>query len=319
MKRSLLISMLLLLLTTSGVVVSAPYPEKQITMVVPFPAGGTSDSLARILAKNVGAAMGTSIIVENKPGVEGQIAAQDIAKARPDGYRIGLVTAGNLSALPAMRSQPPYDVQRDFTPIADIARYAFFLYVNPEVPVKNFKDFVSYAKANPGKMSYATGNNTGVLLFAQLKQQFGIDLVHVPYKGEPPAMTDLLGGRVQAMIATAAGLPFSKDGKLNVFVSVLNERTPLAPNVPFFKELGLGELPVLLWAAIVGPGNMPKPVVERLNKEFSAVIRNPAIKRQIEDLGFSVTPDSSEALGTMIAEQLLAYQQLVKAIGLQQN
>ena len=122
MKRSLLISMLLLLLTTSGVVVSAPYPEKQITMVVPFPAGGTSDSLARILAKNVGAAMGTSFIVENKPGVEGQIAAQDIAKARPDGYRIGLVTAGNLSALPAMRSQPPYDVQRDFTPIADIAR-----------------------------------------------------------------------------------------------------------------------------------------------------------------------------------------------------
>ncbi len=319
MKRIVLISMFSLLLTAFGGVVHAQYPEKQITMIVPFPAGGTSDSLARILAKNVGEAMGTSIIVENKPGVEGQIAAQEIAKASPDGYRIGLVTSGNLSALPAMGSQPPYDVEKDFTPIADIGRYAFFLYVNPEVPVKNFKEFVSYAKANPGKMSYATGNNTGVLIFAQIKQQFGIDLLHVPYKGEPPAMTDLLGGRVQAMIATAAGLPFSKDGKLNVVVSLLPERTPLAPNVPVFKELGLGELPVLLWAAIVGPAHMPKPVVDRLNKEFSAVINDPAIKKQIEDLGFSVTPGSAQALGTMMAEQLLTYRELVKKIGLQQN
>jgi tripartite-type tricarboxylate transporter receptor subunit TctC len=319
MKRTVVISIFSLLVTAFGSGVNAQYPEKPITMVVPFPAGGTSDSLARILAKNVGEAMGTSIIVENKPGVEGQIAAQEIAKASPDGYRIGLVTSGNLSALPAMRSQPPYDVDKDFTPIADIGRYAFFLYLSPEVPVKNFKEFVSYAKSHPGKMSYATGNNTGVLIFAQIKQQFGIDLLHVPYKGEPPAMTDLLGGRVQAMIATAAGIPFAKDGKLNVVVSLLPERTLLAPDVPVFKELGLGELPVLLWAAIVGPANMPKPIVDRLNREFSAVISNISIKKQIEDLGFAVTSSSSEMLGAMIAEQLLEYQQLVKKIGLQQN
>lgn len=319
MKRSVVISIFFMVATAFGGLANAQYPEKPITMVVPFPAGGTSDSLARILAKNVGEAMGTSIIVENKPGVEGQIAAQDIAKASPDGYRIGLVTSGNLSALPAMRSHPPYDVVKDFTPIADIGRYAFFLYVNPDVPVKNFKDFVTYAKANPGKMSYGTGNNTGVLIFSQIKQMFGIDLLHVPYKGEPPAMTDLVAGRVQAMIATAAGLPFAQDGKLNVFVSLLPERTPLAPNVPVFKEIGLGELPVLLWAAIVGPANMPEPIVARLSKEFYAVISKPAVKRQIEELGFAVTPNSSEALGKMIAEQVLAYRQLVKEIGLVQN
>ncbi|CAN1543052.1 PBP2_Bug_TTT domain containing protein [Burkholderiaceae bacterium] len=316
MINKLLISSLSIVLSLCGGVAHAKYPERPITMVVPFPPGGTSDLLARILAKNVGERMRVNIIVENKPGVEGQIAAQEITKANPDGYKIGLVTSGNLSALPAMRIKPPYDVVKDFTPIADIGRYAFFLYANPEVPVKNFKDFVSYAKANPGKMSYGSGNNTGVLIFAQVKQQFGIDLVHVPYKGEPPAMTDLVAGRVQAMIGTAAGLPFVKEGKLNVFVSLLPERSPLAPNVPVFKEIGLGELPVLLWAGIVGPSNMPKPIVDQLNKEFVAVLADPSVKKQIENLGFAVTPDSPQAFAKLIADQVHAYKKLVTEIGL---
>jgi tripartite-type tricarboxylate transporter receptor subunit TctC len=294
----------------------AQYPTKPITMVVPFPPGGTSDALARILAKNVSESIGKPMIVENKPGAEGLIAAQDVAKAAPDGYKIALVTSGNLSALPAMRKNPPYDVVKDFTPIADIGRYAFFLFVHNSVPAKNFKEFVAYAKANPGKMTYGTGNNTGVLTFAQVKTMFGIDLLHVPYKGEPPATTDLVAGRLQAMIGTGAGLPYAKDGKLRTLVALLPERSPLAPDVPTLREIGVGDLPVIVWAAIVGPAGIPKDIVERLNKEFVAAASKPDVKAQIEQMGFAVTPGRAEALGAMIKEQVGAYRKLVQTIGM---
>lgn len=294
----------------------AQYPARPITMVVPFPPGGTSDSLARIIAKNVGENLGQSVVVENKPGVEGQIAAQDIAKSAPDGYRIALVTSGNFSVLPAMRKNPPYDVVTDFTPIADVGRYAFFLYVNPSVPAKNMREFVAYAKANPGKMSYGSGNGTGVLVFAQIKSLFGIDLLHVPYKGEPPAMTDLLAGRLDAMIATGAGLPFAKEGKLRPLVTLLPTRSPLAPEVPVMREAGMSELPVVIWAAVVGPAGMPKDIVERLNKAVLASLGKPDVVASIEQMGFAVTPGRPEVLGNLIKTQVGAYTKLVKSIGL---
>jgi tripartite-type tricarboxylate transporter receptor subunit TctC len=294
----------------------AGYPDKLITMVVPFPPGGTSDALARILAKQVSVSIGKPVIVDNKPGAEGLLAAQDIAKAAPDGYRIALATNGNLSALPAMRKTPPYDPVTDFTPIADIGRYAFFLYVHPSVPAKTFREFVDYAKANPGKMTYGTGNNTGVLAFAQVKSMFGIDLLHVPYKGEPPATTDLVAGRLQAMIGTGAGLPYANDGKLRTLVALLPTRSPLAPDVPVLREIGMGDLPVLVWAGIVGPAGMPKEIVERLNKEFVAAANKPEIKAQIEHMGFAVTPSKPEAFGAMIKEQVNAYRKLVQTIGM---
>lgn len=294
----------------------AQYPTRPISMVIPFPPGGTTDALARILAKNVSASLGQQVIVENRPGAEGQIAAQEVANAQPDGYKIGFATSGNLSALPVMRKAPPYDPVKDFTPIADIGRYAFFLYVHPSVPVKDFKEFISYAKANPGKLSYGTGNNTGVLVFAQVKSTFGIDLVHVPYKGEPPATLDLLAGRVQAMIGTGAGVPYAKDGKLRTLVALLPERSVLAQDVPVLREIGMGDLPVVLWAAIVGPAGMPKDMTEQLNKAFVATLTNPEVRAQIEKLGFAVTPSRPEALGAMIKDQVGAYRNLVNAIGI---
>lgn len=294
----------------------AQYPVRPISMVIPFPPGGTTDALARILAKNASTSLGQQVIVENRPGAEGQLAAQEIAKAQPDGYKIGFATSGNLSALPVMRKSPPYDPVTDFTPIADVGRYAFFLYVHPSVPVKDFKEFIKYAKANPGKLSYGTGNNTGVLAFAQLNSTFGLDLVHVPYKGEPPATLDLLAGRVQAMIGTGAGVPYANEGKLRTLVALLPERTVLAPEVPVLREIGMGDLPVVLWAAMVGPAGMPKNVVERLNKAFVAALTNPEVKAQIEKLGFAVTPSKPDALGAMIKEQVGAYRTLVNAIGI---
>ncbi len=295
----------------------AQYPARPISMVVPFPPGGTSDSLARILADSVSKSLGVPVVVENKPGAEGQLAAQDVSKATPDGYRIGLVTSGNLSALPPLRRVPPYDPVKDFTPIVDVGRYAFFLYVHPTVPVKSFKEFVAYAKANPGKISYGTGNNTGVLAMAQFKSMFGLDMNHVPYKGEPPATLDLVANRVQAMVGTGAGLNLVKDGKLRALVALIPERSPLAPDVPVMRELDMGEFPVELWAAIVGPAGLPKDVVETLNKAFVAALNQDSVKKQIEGWGFAVTPSTPEQLAQLIRVQAGAYKKLIEDIGMQ--
>ena len=308
--------LLCLALAACAAAAHAEYPDKPITLVAPFPPGGTSDALARALAKGASESLGVPIIVENKPGAEGQIAAQDVAKATPDGYRIALATSGNLSALPSLRKEPPYDSVKDFTPIADIGRYAFFLFVHPDLPVKTFQEFVDYAKANPGKVSYGTGNNTGILAMAQLATMFGLDMLHVRYKGEPPATLDLVANRVQAMVGTAAGLTFVQKGQLRALVALLPERSPLAPDVPVLRETGLGDMPVEMWAAIVGPKGMPAHVVERLNRAFTALLETPDGRSQIETLGFAVTPSAPQALGELLRGQAVAYQKLIREIGM---
>lgn len=160
--------------------------------------------------------------------------------------------------LPALRKSPPYDVVADFTPVADIGRYAFFFDVHPSVPARTFAEFIEHAKTNQGKLSYATGNNTGVLTMGQVKAQFGLDMTQVPYKGEPPAMVDLVAGRVQAMIGTSIGIPYLRENKLRMLVQLLPRRSPLVPDVPVLNEIGLKDLPVQMWAAVVGPAWMPR-------------------------------------------------------------
>lgn len=294
----------------------AQFPERPLNMIVSFAAGGSTDSIARLLANKVSEILGQSVVVQNKPGAEGQLGAQEISRARPDGYTFGFVTSGNMSALPAMRKQPPYDVKKDFTPIADVGRYAFFLYVHESMPVRTFAEFVDYAKARPGKLSYGTGNNTGVLAFAQINKVFGLDLVHIPYKGEPPATTDLVTNRIQTMIGTGAGLNYEKEGKIRTVITLLPERSPMAPDVPTFTEAGLDELPIALWAAIVGPAGMPDEAVQKLSDAFVEAAQVPEIKQQIEQWGFALTPDGPEGLARLIDQQDEAYRTLVKEAGI---
>jgi len=314
--QKLIARLLCLALAAGAGLAHAAYPERPITLVAPFPPGGTSDALARHLAKGVSESLGVPVIVENKPGAEGQLAAQDVAKAAPDGYRIALATSGNLSALPSLRKDPPYDSVKDFTPVADIGRYAFFLFVHPEVPARTFQEFVDYTKANPGKVSYGTGNNTGILAMAQVASMFGLDMLHVRYKGEPPATLDLVANRVQAMIGTAAGLSFVQKGELRALVALLPQRSPLAPDVPLLREAGLGDLPVEMWAAIVGPAGMPADVVVRLNRAFNTVLEDPAQRAQIEALGFALTPSQPQDLAKLLREQAEAYRKLIGEIGM---
>lgn len=300
----------------SAVHAADDYPSRPMTMVVSFAAGGSTDTIARLLAQNVSETLGKAVVVENKPGAEGQLGAQHIAKAAPDGYTFGLVTSGNMSGLPAMRKDPPYDVVKDFTPIADIGRYGFFLFINESLPVKTFQEFLDYAKANPGKMSYGTGNNTGVLTFAQIKRMFDIDLVHVPYKGEPSATTDLVANRIQAMIGTGAGLPYAEQGKLRTLITLLPVRSPMAPDVPALNEVGMGELPISPWAGIVGPAGMPAEAVEKLSAAFVAAASKPEVKAVIDKQGFTLTPQPPREFAELIAQQLEAHRALVKNAGI---
>lgn len=309
--------MLIAVAATWSLGAAAQYPSKPITLVVPFPPGSTTDTVARVIGHKAGEILKQPVIIENKPGAEGQIAAQDVAKAQPDGYRILLATSGNLSLLPALRRQPPYDAIVDFTPIADIGRYAFFLYVHPAVPANNMQEFIAYAKKNPGKMSYATGNNTGVVTFAQLRTQLGIDLLHVPYKGEPPAVLDLIAGRVQAMIGTTIGLPYVRSGKMRAIAALGQKRSPLFPDAMTLEESGLSNLRITPWAGVVGPRSMPSSVVATLSQALIEAASHPDVQTQMERLGFPLTPGGSRELASLMGEQLKIHARLVRDAGLQ--
>ncbi len=314
--RHLIALAALSLCAATAVAQSAQYPNRPVSLVVPFPAGSTTDTIARVLAQHVSNSLGGQVIVENRPGAEGQLAAQEVQKAPPDGYKLTLATSGNLSVLPALRKSPPYDVVADFTPVADIGRYAFFFYVHPSVPARTFAEFIEHAKANQGKLSYATGNNTGVLTMGQVKAQFGLDMTQVPYKGEPPAMVDLVAGRVQAMIGTSIGIPYLRENKLRMLVQLLPRRSPLVPDVPVLNEIGLKDLPVQMWAAVVGPAGMPRDVVDKLNKAFNDAQAHPEVQSKMEQIGFALSPSTPQALGTLIREQAKAYQELTRVIGM---
>ncbi|TMS57954.1 tripartite tricarboxylate transporter substrate binding protein [Imbroritus primus] len=297
--------------------VQAAYPDRPITLVVPFPAGATTDTVARVVSQAASIELGQPIVVDNKPGAEGQVAAQDVVRAAPDGYRLLLGTSGNLSLVPALRKKPPYDVLTDFTPVADVGRFSFFLYVHPSVPAKTLKEFLDYAKANPGKMSYGTGNNTGVVAFSHFNTLNGLDLTHVPYKGEPPAMLDLIAGRTQAMIGTTIGAPYMRDGKLRALVTINAQRNSLLADVPTLRESGMRDLEIVPWAGLVGPAGLPRDVVTRLNKAFVAALNKPEVRAQMDRLGFPLTPSTPEAFGRMMKEQLAIHARLVKSAGLQ--
>ncbi len=297
---------------------AAQYPTKPIRLVVPFPAGSATDTVARILGQSVSTSIGQSIVVDNKPGADGAISGSEVARAAPDGYTLFLATNSPMAVVPAMRKSPPYNPTTDFTPITDIGRYTFFLFVHPSLQAKNLGELIAYAKANPGKLAYATGNTTGIVSFAQLGALAGIDMLHIPYKGEPAAVTDLIAGRVQLIFATpTTGLAHVKDGKLRALVTTLKVRSPLLPDVPTIAEAGLPKFSILSWAALYGPARMPKEVVARINAEFHAAMKRPEVIAQTDKQAFLLRPSTPEALGAFTKEQMNEYQQILRAAGVQ--
>lgn len=301
-----------------GQAMAADFPTRPIRLIVHFPAGSSTDVIARTLGENVAKQLGQQIVIDNKPGADGSIAAAELKRSAPDGYTIMLATNSAMSGVPATRKTPPYDVTTDFTPITEIGRYNFFLYVNKDVPAKTLTELLAYAKANPGKLAYGSGNITGRLAFASIVAANNLDVTPVPYKGEPPAITDLITGRIQVMVATSGtGLPHVKDGKVRALATILDKRSAAAPDVPTIAEAGFTGFTIEPWAGLFGPPNMPKDIVTALNTAFGKAMSDPAVKQRMAEQDFALTPTTPEALGALVKRQLDIHRKLVSAAGLE--
>jgi len=296
----------------------AQFPNKAIRVVVPFPAGSATDTITRILGASVSSAVGQPVLVDNKVGADGAIAGTEVVKAAPDGYTLLMATNSPMSAVPALKKVPPYDPVTDFTPVTDVGRYTFFIVVHPGVPAKTLPELIQYARANPGKLNYATGNTTGIVSTAFFSSLAKIEMVHVPYKGEPQAMTDLISGRVQFMFASSStSVPQVRDGKLRALVTTLARRSPILPEVPTIAEAGMPEFSVTSWAGLFGPARMPKEIVDRINREFVAAMGRADVQAAMDKQAFVLSPSSPEKLGAFVKQQLESYRNILRAAGVQ--
>jgi len=268
-------------------------PTRPIRLIVPYGPGGSSDVIARALAAEMGKTLGQSVIVDNKAGGQGVIAMQETARAAPDGYTVVLGHVGTLAVNPAMMPKLPYNVQKDFQPVALLAKVPMLFAIGPKVKAETLPQFIAQAKAAPGTMNYGSAGNgsAGHLAFEMLKLKAGIDLTHVPYKGTGAQMTDLLAGNIEAASAGLPGfLPHVKAGKLKILAVGAAERLPAIPEVPTVAELGYPNFESSQWFGLLAPARTPPAVVARLSQEALKALASPAVKRRLEE-------DSSTAAG----------------------
>lgn len=312
MHTSLVLSLVAISLLASPYV-AAQYPTKPIRMIVPFPPGGSTDVAARLLANPLAQALGQSIIVDNRPGADGVIAADLTIHAQPDGYTLLFATSTTMSATPTLRKNPPYDPVTQFTPISSVGRNVFFLFVHPGVPARTVKELVEFARANPGKVNYGTGSATGVIATAQFRLLTGLDINHVPYKGDAPVTNDLIGGRLQMVImGTNPAFAQARNGKLRVLATLLRERSTIAPEVPTFAEAGYPGVSSVSWAGLFGPAHMPVAIVQRLSREVNVIVASPDFTEQLGKLGFVTVGSSPEELASFLKAQLDAWRTAVR-------
>jgi tripartite-type tricarboxylate transporter receptor subunit TctC len=298
--------------------VCAQYPTRPIRFVVPFSAGSTTDVVARILAQPMQQALGQTFVIDNRPGADGALAGDMVAKAPADGYTLLVATNSPLSAVPHLRKKLPYDALKDFTPISIAGYYTFLLAVNPNVPAKSLRELFDYARANPNKLNHASGNTSSIVLSAMLFSQAGVKLTQVPYKSEPPAVVDLISGQVQVMVTSYSTVAAHlREGRLRALALALSQRSPLLPNVPTVVESGLPKFSITPWCGVFAPARTPKPVVERLNREMVAALKRPDIRAQLDQQAFAADSSTPEALDLWVKNQYQIWGAAIREAGIQ--
>jgi len=297
----------------------AAWPQKPIRLVVPFAPGGSSEVVARSVAGELTKQLGQSVFVENKPGGAGVIAMQEVAKAAADGYTLILGHVGTLAVNPYMLPSQPYDVNKDFIPVTLLAKVPTVLVVHPDVPAKTFKEFIAYAKANPGKVNYSSAGNgsSGHLSMEYLKLTAGFFMTHIPYRGSGPQMTDLLAGRVQvAMNGLPSVSAFIKSGKLRALAVGSSQRIAALPDVPTIAESGYKGFETSQWYGLLAPAGTPAPVVKRLQEESLKALRTgPVTERFAHDSAVGVG-DTPEQFGAYITAQQKVWKDIVAKAGI---
>lgn len=295
----------------------APYPSRPIRLVLPFPPGGATDIVARVITAPLAEALGQPFIIDNKPGADGIIAGESVRLAPPDGHTLLFGTATGFSWAPAQRKSMPYDPLADFTPVSSMGTFVFFLFVTPDLPAQNLAEFVAHVKANPGRFNYGTATGTALLASAQLAKTAGLQMVHVPYKGDAPLIADALAGRVQMLFAAgSAALPHARAGKLRPLAALLPDRSPLLPEVPTLSQAGVN-MSITPWGGLFGPPGLPREVTERLSRELQSVMGRTQVRDQLASLGFEARASTPDALRGFVRDQLLDWKRAAAEAGLQ--
>lgn len=290
------------------------FPSKPITLVVPFPAGGTTDVLARTLGEHLSRSWGQPVIVDNRPGVGATLGASIVAKSKPDGYTL-LVGAVHHTIATSVYPKLSYDFQKDFLPITVIAMVPNILVVNPGVPAKNVADLVALAKVQPGKLSYGSnGNGTAQhLIGTQFSNMTETQILHVPYKGSGPLATDLLGGQISMSFDTITPvLPHIKAGKLTALAVTTDKRSPALPDVPTLDEAGLKGFNLGTWFGVLAPAGTSEEVVTKLNTEMVRIIHSPDFRQKMQEIGADPVGNSTEQMAKQISEETKKFSKLVK-------
>jgi len=294
------------------------YPSKPIRIVVGFPAGQATDIIARLVAKKLQESLKQPIIVENKPGASGIIGTMDVIRSTPDGYTLLVSSSGPLAINPSLYAKIPYDVMRDLQPISEVAEVPLFLAVGPKLPVKTAKEFVEKVHAAPGKLDYASAGNgvTSHLAMELLKHELALDLQHIPYKGSPAAVVDLIGGQTSVMVDTGpALLPSAENGKLRILAVLSDKRVAAAPDVPTGKEAGIGELNAPAWVGLVAPKGTPDEIIQTLYKALDSNWRDEDVKQALNGLGSQVVLSTPAEFTTYIQQEIKKWHVAVELSG----
>lgn len=293
------------------------YPTAPITLVVPFAAGSGTDAVARAVGQKLSERLKQPVLIDNKPGASAQVGAQFVAKAKPDGYTLFMTTNTSHSANPSLFKSLRYDPIKDFTPIARVGELPFALIVNPSLPVRTLKELIDYARANPGKLSYATPNSTSLVASETIKRIAGLDMIAVPYKSSPQAMTDLLGGQVNVYVVDfGSGMAMLKTDRVRTLAVTTAESSRILPGVPPVGATVPG-FDLTSWNGIFGPAGLPAPVVDRLNAELQVVLADKEVQDKLSQIGFQVSPSKTpEEFARYVADQLVHWTMLIKQSGI---
>ena len=316
MKRFLPSLCLLLMACLAPPALAQTWPSRPVKLVLQFPPGGSTDSVARILAQSMSATLGQPVLVENRPGADGAIAGDFVARAEPDGHTFFLASNTPMMQVPLLKKNPPYDPVKSFAPVSLVGRYVYVLVSTPALPVKDVAELLAYARANPGKLGYGSYSGVTQLMHTQLKA-VKADTTLVPYKGEGPTVNDILGNHVQFTFATPAStLGHIKEGKLRALAVLLPARSPLLPGVPTGAEAGLPPLTAGTWAALFAPAKVAPEILQRMNRELNAAMQRPDVRERISALGFELAGSSPDEMAVFLQEQLVAWGKAFRDAGM---
>lgn len=293
-------------------------PSRPVTIVVPFGAGSGTDAITRILATLLEPELGQPVLVDNRAGANGSLAASLVARSAPDGHTLMMTTNTPHAANPALMKRLDYDPVGDFTALGRAGNYTFWLVVGGGSPVRSLRELLDLARSRPGQVSYASGNSTGIVAGATIAQMGRVEMTHVPYRSTPPAMTDVIAGRVDCMVVdVSASLGHVREGRLRTLGVTSRERSALVPEVPTLHESGLEGFDVVAWAGLVGPAQLPPEVVAGINAAFRRVWERPETVQRLAGIGFEAKTSTPEEFGAFIREEIAKWARMARAAGIE--